>query len=172
MAPTPVDVKKSERPEPARVQGMRQTELTEADLWHRFRTEMDHVVERFVGHHAPYTHWVFGTRGPAVDISEDETAWRLKAELPGLTETDVEVVVSGEQLTLRGEKRYEQEAGGRNYYISERSYGGFTRSFTIPESVDHDHIEAALANGVLTVTLPKRPGTWTEERHIEVKAAT
>jgi HSP20 family protein len=172
MVPTSVDVKKSERGGPTQTFAMWPAELTEADVWHSFRAEMDRVVEHLIGHHAPHAPRLFGLRGPVVDIVEDETAWRLRAELPGLAETDVEVVVSGQRLTVRGEKRCEQEAGDRNYYISERGYGGFTRSFTIPESVDHDRIDATLAHGVLTVTLPKRPGTTAGERHIEIKPAT
>lgn len=171
MAPTPVEVKKSERAGPPWVPEMWQTGLTEPEAWRSFSSEMDRLLERFIGHRAPHVPRVFGARGPAVDVSEDETAWRLKADLPGLAETDIEVVVSGERLTLKGDKRCEQETGGRNYYISERSYGGFTRSFTIPGSVDHDRIEATLAHGVLTVTLPKRPGIEAAERHIEVRAA-
>ena len=108
---------------------------------------------------------------PAVEISEDDAAWRLTAELPGLSETDVEVVLADDVLTLRGEKKQEREESGKNFHVSERSYGSFSRSFTLPDGVDREGIGAAFAKGVLTVTLPKKPEAKVAEKRIEVKTA-
>lgn len=170
MAPTPVDIKNTDRAEPSFA--MWQTHLTEPEVWESFRTEVDRLIERFIGPGTRFRHRVSGTRTPTVDVSEDETAWRVEAELPGLAETDVEVVVAGDRLMLRGEKRQKHAEADTNFRVSERNYGSFSRSFTIPENVDRDAIAAKLANGVLMVTLPKRPGAESRERRIEIKADT
>ena len=111
----------------------------------------------------------FPVRVPAVDITKDEAGFTLTAELPGLTERDLEVSLTDNMLLIRGEKRGEKEQKDKGYTLSERSYGAFRRSFVLPDGVDAEGIEAAVANGVLTVTDPKTAAS--AARRIEVKAA-
>lgn len=92
---------------------------------------------------------------PAVDIVEQDDAYIVEAELPGLTKDDVKISLEGNILTIRGEKKREQTKEGRNYHRTERSYGSFMRSFTLPTSVRSDKIEATYRNGILTINLPK-----------------
>jgi HSP20 family protein len=109
---------------------------------------------------------------PAVEITEDDKMFKITAELPGLEQKDIGVIVSGDTLTLKGEKRYEKdEEKDKDRHMSERAYGSFQRSFTLPESVDRDKIAAELANGVLTITLPKSAAAQKAEKKIEIKTA-
>jgi len=108
---------------------------------------------------------------PAMDVIEDTDAYKLTAELPGMSEKDIEVVVSDGTLTLKGEKKKETERKDKNYYMAERTYGSFERSFTLPEGVDRDKVGAEFTKGVLTITLPKKPEAKVEPTKIEVKAA-
>ncbi len=94
---------------------------------------------------------------PAFDLKETRDAYLLKADLPGVREEDVDVSVTGNRLTVRGQRESERREEGDTQYIYERSHGAFTRSFTLPEGVDADRVEADLDDGVLTVRLPKRP---------------
>ena len=107
---------------------------------------------------------------PAVDVSEREKEFAITAELPGMSEDDIEVKLSNGTLTIRGEKKEEKEERKKDYYLSERRYGSFTRSFRVPDGVDTANIEAKFANGVLTVTLPKTAEAQKSET-IAVKAA-
>jgi HSP20 family protein len=106
---------------------------------------------------------------PVVDVVEKEKEFQITAELPGLSEKDVEVVVADEILTIKGEKKEEKEEKAKNYYLSERRYGAFQRSFQIPTGVDADKIEAGFQNGVLTLTLPKTPEAQKSEKKIAIK---
>ena len=108
---------------------------------------------------------------PAMDIAETEKTYEISAELPGMSESDVEVVASNGGLTIKGEKREEKEEKKKDYYLSERRYGSFERRMQIPEGVDVDKIEASFKNGVLTVTLPKTTQAQEPEKKISVKAA-
>jgi HSP20 family protein len=108
---------------------------------------------------------------PAVDVSEKDKQYDITAELPGLTEKDIEVKTSNGVLTIKGEKKEEKEEREKNYYLSERRYGSFVRSFRLPEGVDADKIEATFAKGVLTVVLPKSAEAQKSEKKITVKAA-
>jgi HSP20 family protein len=95
----------------------------------------------------------------------------VRAELPGIDEKDIDVRLSDGTLTIRGEKkeeREEREEGG-SYYVSERRYGSFQRSFRIPEGIDHDKVDASFRKGVLTITLPKTPEAQQKAKKIEVK---
>lgn len=92
---------------------------------------------------------------PRVDVVETDAEVKVQAELPGLEEKDFEVSVSQDTLTIRGEKKQEQEEKGRNYYRAERSYGSFQRSIPLPRNVDADRVSAEFTKGVLTVLLPK-----------------
>jgi len=107
---------------------------------------------------------------PAVDATEDEHAYRITAEIPGMTEKDVEVKLSDGMITIAGEKREEKEQKDKNYPVSERRYGSFQRSFALPDTVDRDKIDARFAKGVLTLTLPKKPEAVKQQKKIEVKA--
>jgi len=108
---------------------------------------------------------------PAIDMSEDEKAYKISAELPGLDAKDVDVSVSGNMLVLKGEKRQEKEEKDKNYYFSERAYGSFQRTFELPASVDRDKVAADFSKGVLTITLPKTPEAQKPQKKIEVKSA-
>lgn len=92
---------------------------------------------------------------PAVDITERKDALVLTAELPGMSREDIEVELENNVLTIRGEKKEEREHKGEERYVYERRYGSFSRSFTLPRSVDPERIGAHFENGVLTVTMPK-----------------
>jgi HSP20 family protein len=95
----------------------------------------------------------------------------VTAELPGMTEKEIEVAASDNTLALKGEKRVEKEQKDKNYYLSERSYGSFQRSFTLPDGVDRDKISADFAKGVLTITMPKTAKAKEAAKKIAVKAA-
>jgi HSP20 family protein len=90
---------------------------------------------------------------PSLEVSATEKEVRVSAELPGLEQKDVELLVDGDVLTIRGEKRSETEDKGRHF--SERYYGRFERSLALPFEVEEDKAQATFKNGVLTVTLPK-----------------
>jgi HSP20 family protein len=108
---------------------------------------------------------------PTVDIAEKENAYEIAAELPGMDEKNVEVKAAGGVLTIKGEKQEEKEEKKKEYYLHERRFGSFERSFRIPEGVDADKIEATFKKGVLTVMLPKTAEAKKAEKKIMVKAA-
>ena len=108
-------------------------------------------------------------KAPAVDIVEKEKAYEITAELPGMDESNIDVKFSDGTLTIKGEKRDEKEEKKKDYYLSERRYGSFQRSFGVPDSVDADKIEANFKNGVLTVTLPKTAQAQKSEKKIAIK---
>lgn len=97
-----------------------------------------------------------GTWAPAVDIFEREGQIVLKAELPGVDPKDVQIHVENNVLTLRGERKFDNEVKRESYHRVERSYGSFTRSFHLPNTVDVGNIKADYKDGVLNVALPKR----------------
>lgn len=108
---------------------------------------------------------------PAMDLVEKEKAYEVTAELPSIDETDVEIKLANHTLTIRGEKTEEKEEKKKDYYLAERRYGSFQRSFQVPESVDTSRIEASFAKGVLKVMLPKTADAQKAEKKIEVEAA-
>jgi HSP20 family protein len=93
---------------------------------------------------------------PAVDIYETEDELVIKADLPDVEEKDLDIQVENNMLTLRGERKFEQKVKQDNYLRVERAYGTFSRSFSLPNTVDTGAIRAEYRNGVLTVQMPKR----------------
>ena len=93
---------------------------------------------------------------PSVDIYETENELVVKADLPDLTEKDIDVCVENNMLTIRGERKFDQTVKEDNFLRVERSYGAFSRSFSLPSTVDTEKIQASYKNGVLRVELPKR----------------
>jgi HSP20 family protein len=153
--------------------------------WHpldSLRREIDKLFEDFglrslrapLGRNSvdPEPFWrgeIMFAKVPAVDFVDDDKAYVVSAELPGMAESDVEVKFSDGTLTIRGEKKEEKEERKKDYYLSERRYGSFQRAFQVPHGVDAEKIEARFANGVLTVRLPKAPETAKNEKKIEIK---
>ena len=106
---------------------------------------------------------------PAVDIAEKDKEYEITAELPGMDESNIDVKFADGLLTIKGEKKEEREEKKKDYYLSERRYGSFQRSFPVPESVDANKIEAKFVNGVLTVKLPKSSEAQKNEKKIAIK---
>ena len=174
MATTPVEVKRT-APKPVAAPAP-----AVPDVWRSFRTEMDRLFDRFgMGGGLPslgrmldvMPSWrtEFAMPTPAVDITEDDTGYKLTAELPGLEEKNVEVTLTDDVLTIKGEKTAETEKKEKNTYLSERCYGAFERAFVLPEGVDSEKVAAEFAKGVLTITLPKAAPVM--KKTIEVKKA-
>jgi HSP20 family protein len=155
--------------------------------WHPYeslRQEIDRVFDYFGGRGfwQPFPQSLFAaeplfrrelTRGtmPAVDVVESEKAYEVTAELPGMDEKNIEVKVADGNLTIKGEKQEEKEEKKKDYYLQERHFGSFERSFGVPDSVDPDKIEAVFKKGVLTVTLPKKAEAQKPAKKVDVKAA-
>jgi HSP20 family protein len=106
---------------------------------------------------------------PAIDVSEDNEAMTIQAELPGLKKEDVKINVREGVLTLSGEKKFSDEKRKDNYYRIERSYGAFARSFTLPNTVDAEKIQASMKDGVLRLMIPKKPEAKEREISIQVQ---
>jgi HSP20 family protein len=107
-----------------------------------------------------------GAWAPSVDIYENKDQIVLEAELPGMKQEDFDLSIENNVLTLRGERKFEKTDETDNYHRVERSYGAFTRSFTLPQTVSAEGANAEYNNGVLRVTLPKREET--KARRIQV----
>jgi HSP20 family protein len=107
---------------------------------------------------------------PAVDVYEDSQKVQLKLEVPGIRPEDLDIRVEGRTLTVRGERKFESEEKEENFHRIERRYGTFVRSFTLPATVDADSIDAQSADGVLTITLAKKPEA--KPKQITVKAGS
>jgi HSP20 family protein len=108
-----------------------------------------------------------GNWAPNVDIYEDENSITLEADLPGLKPGDFNLSIENYRLTLSGERKFEKEQKGDNWRRVERSYGGFTRAFSLPSTVNLDAVNAEFKDGVLRVTLPKKEEV--KARQIQVK---
>ena len=104
---------------------------------------------------------------PDVDIYEDDKAIYLKAELAGMSVDDIKIDVDKNVLTMEGERKLEKEENKDGYHRVERRYGSFHRSFSLPEHIDAEHIDASYKDGVLTLTLPKTRET--SSRKISIK---
>lgn len=134
------------------------------------RKEMDRLFDDFG--RTGDTGSVFGTGMPAVNVAETETGLEVTAELPGVAEKDIDVSVSDRLLTIKGEKSEEREVDEKDRHISERSFGSFRRSMTLPYAPAPDTVEAHMDNGVLTVVLPRPADEDAGTSKIEVKRKT
>ena len=106
---------------------------------------------------------------PEVDVGETDKALKITAELPGMSEADVEVTLADDVLTIKGEKREESDQAEKDMHITERRYGSFQRSFRLPEGIDAGKIEAGFDKGVLTVSVPKSAKAATKTKKIALK---
>ena len=99
----------------------------------------------------------YGLFAPSFDVKEDKDGYVFRADLPGVKEEDLEISLTGNRLTISGKREQEKREQGETYYASERSYGSFSRAFTLPDGTDAENVKAELKNGVLQVTVPKKP---------------
>jgi HSP20 family protein len=108
---------------------------------------------------------------PRIDATEDDKAYQIRAELPGMDREDVDITLADGMLTIRGEKKREDEEKGKEFYRKERTFGSFRRTLPIPSEVDESQIVASFRKGVLTIELPKSEEARRKITHIDVKAA-
>jgi HSP20 family protein len=111
------------------------------------------------------------TWAPAVDIYETPNELVVKADLPDVNEKDIDVRVENNLLTIRGERKFEKSVSEENFLRIERTYGSFSRSFSLPNTVNAESIGAEYKNGVLTVTLPKREESKPRQVKVTINAA-
>jgi len=105
---------------------------------------------------------------PAFEVKETKDSYIFKGDLPGIKETDLDLQITGDRLTISGKREMEHKEEKETYYAYERSYGAFSRSFTLPTGVDYQHARAELKDGVLTILLAKIPEALPKK--IELKA--
>lgn len=127
--------------------------------WRPFRDlmnvqcEFDRMFDEFFGRSLNVIDG--GLWSPAVDVSEDNDNVYVAVEVPGMTKDSVKITLQDNLLTIQGEKKQETEQKGKNYHRMERSYGSFTRSFSLPTTIQADKIKASYKDGLLNITLPK-----------------
>lgn len=127
-----------------------------------FRIFQD-TVNRFLSEPAAARPWV-----PAVDVFETDNEVLLKADIPGVDMKDVDIRLENGTLTLRGQRRFEQDTKNGGYHRIERSYGAFVRYFTLPETVDAEKVRAEFKDGVLAITLPKKEVAKPKQIKVEI----
>jgi HSP20 family protein len=157
-----------------------QTSATRDDFFDpfvAFRREMDRMFDDF------FNNFGFGSRSlrplsgswqgvtPTVDVAETDRELVVTAELPGLDQKDFEVTLAGDVLTIKGEKKAEQEQKEGDHYYMERRFGAFSRSVRLPFEVKDEKVEAKYDKGVLTIRVPKPTEAQKSVRRIEVRAA-
>lgn len=134
--------------------------------------QIDRLFDDFAGR------WPVDTPGngngrywPALDMTETNDAVDITAELPGIDAKDVDIIVEGDTVTIKGEKKTEKETKEKNYFRAERSYGAFTRSLELPFEIDTTKVDATFDKGVLKVHIGKPAGVKKDVKKIPVKAA-
>ena len=132
------------------------------------RRDMDRLCERFFGEDWGLTRWRDGW-SPTLDVSETKDNIIVKTELAGVDPEDVDISLTGEVLTLKGEKKKEKEEKEEGYHLMERSYGSFSRSVRLPAEVDQDKVKANYKNGVLKITLPKTEKTKSKAIKVSIE---
>ena len=149
--------------------------LTEA---YNARNEIDQLIDGLFR-----DNWMFPFRGdaekrlgqasimPRSDISETKQSFEISMELPGLRESDVDISIDGNVLTVKGEKKHEEKQEKKDYFYSERSYGAFERSVRLPDSAKVDAISATFNNGVLEIKIPKKAIASSGPKKIQLSKA-
>lgn len=156
-----------------------------ANLWRpleKLRQQVDHLFEDFNRGSglSPFGRSLFdaepfwrreliGHGMPAVDITEKDKSFEISAELPGMDQKNIEIKLSNGSLIIKGEKKEDKEEKRKGYHLSERHYGAFERVFTLPKGVDAEKIDARFSNGVLSISLPKKPEAMKADKVVPIK---
>lgn len=156
-----------------------------AGIWQpraALRAEMDRAFETFWqsfgGARPAPLQWpwrfdtAFGSAMPAADALKNEKDFRIVAELPGLSADNIDIGISDDLLTVKGEKADEREEKANNYRVSERRFGAFKRSFQLPRGVDAEKVVAKFNKGVLTITMPKSAEAASRQKKIEITSGS
>lgn len=130
---------------------------------------MNRLLEESFGRLRKEEGLVSGAWTPAVDIYETENSLVVTAEIPGVSEKDIDVRIENNQLIIKGERKFEKETKEENYHRIERIYGNFYRSFSLPSAVDHEKVKAEYKNGVLKIVLGKKEEIKPKQIKIEVE---
>lgn len=141
-----------------------------------FHREVDRLFEqafrgfgmRPFGFDRPIKPQLDGMLKPTLDLGATDKEYSIAVEIPGVDETDVRLEIANDVLTIRGEKKHENEEKGKNYYRMERSYGSFQRTLSLPDDVDQDNVSATFKKGVLTVSMPRKALPKADVKQIEV----
>lgn len=111
-----------------------------------------------------------GMLKPTLDLGATDKEYSITVEIPGVDQKDVKLEIANDVLTIRGEKKYENEEKGKNYYRIERSYGSFKRTLSLPEDADQKGVKATFKRGILTVIMPRKALPKSDVKQIEVKS--
>ncbi len=142
---------------------------TSDNPFNMLQRELNRVFEDVWGGGAPTDTMSVAATALRLDVKEDETAYHVTADLPGLSEKEVEVSFQDNILTIRGEKKIERDEKKDTWHIVERSSGTFARQLSLPANINEEGINAKFDKGVLTVSLPKQPEAQTKAKKIEIK---
>jgi HSP20 family protein len=156
----------------------KQTPAQPVDYFHSFREQLDRLFNEFwsdfpsssLGGGLTRFENRLGTFVPSIEVSEDKDHVKIQAELPGLNENDIQLTLTanGEQLILKGEKKFEEERKEESFYRSERAYGTFQRVVSLPARVNPEKVNATFKDGVLAVKLAKLPESESGSRQIRI----
>ena len=154
---------------PWRLGGTPVSSLEEGNPFAVLQRQMNRLMEDFMGG------WGLSLAGsgsfhPRVNVWEDEEALHIEAELPGLTEKDVEVTLTSDYLKIRGEKKHERQEKHKGQHVSESAYGYFERTIPLSSEVDQDRIDALFKNGVLNIALRKTASEKQKSRKINIRS--
>jgi HSP20 family protein len=151
----------------------REKALAPSNVLMRMRDEMDRMFDRWFDRPMELAWPANGESwNPTLDVIDNEAEITIKAEVPGIAAKDVNVSVSGNVLTLSGQKDESKEEKGENYYVSERRFGSFQRSVELPEGADTERVTAEQDNGVLTVKIPKLKSAQPKQIPVKANAKT
>ena len=142
-----------------------------------FQEEMNRMFDDFFGEPSwPTSLWRRTPEAsfavtPPLDVAENEKEFIVSAEVPGMESGDVQITMADGYVTIKGEKKQEEEEEREGYFRKERSYGSFQRVIALPDAANLDKAEAVISKGVLTIHIPKKAGAQTKERKLEIRQA-
>ncbi|CTQ47250.1 Hsp20/alpha crystallin family protein [Roseibium aggregatum] len=145
-----------------------ETNVSEANPIFSLQQDMNRVFDSF-RHRFEEFHWPWSSGEAKSDVVETDRAIEVSIELPGMEMKDIEVTVSDDAITVKGEKKVERQEEKKGYYLSERSYGVIYRTLPLPPGADAEKAEASFKNGVLTIRLPQTAEAQAKNKRLEVK---